>query len=109
MGIFKPFDIVAAPFPYVERPVLKRRPCLIVGEPDDTGLVWVIMITSAKNEAWQDDIEIENLTLAGLKAESVIRTAKIATVEANALKHVGHLDEQTKKRVSKKLMKHWKV
>jgi mRNA interferase MazF len=109
MATFKPFDIVAAPFPYVERPILQRRPCLIVGEPEKTGLVWVIMITSAKNEVWQDDVHIEHLDQAGLKAASIIRTAKIVTVETSALKVVGHLDDKTKALVVKKLLKHWKL
>lgn len=109
MATFKSFDIVAAPFPYIERPVIKRRPCLIVGEPENTGLVWVIMITSAKNEGWADDVDIADLEKAGLKAESVIRTAKIATVETNMLKRVGHLDESTKELVVNKLIKHWKL
>jgi len=109
MGTFNPFDIVAAPFPYVERPILKRRPCLIVGQPKGTGLVWVVMITSAKNERWADDVAIDNLDLAGLKAQSVIRTAKIATVEASALKYVGRLDDQEKALVAKTLIQHWAV
>jgi mRNA interferase MazF len=109
MAIFKPFDIVAAPFPYVERPITKRRPCLVVGEPEGTGLVWVIMITSAKNDGWPDDVAIQDQTQSGLKAKSVIRTAKIATVEASSLKHVGHLDEVSKGLVVNKLIKHWKL
>lgn len=103
---FEPYDIVAAPFPYVERPITKRRPCLVVGDPDDANIVWVMMITSTKNDAWKNDIDIPETEESGLKAKSVIRTAKIATVESNILKYVGRLDEETQCKVRKKLEMH---
>ncbi len=109
MATFKPFTVVSAPFPYVERPITKRRPCLVVGEPGGTGLVWVVMITSVKNAGWAGDVDIKKLNLAGLKAKSVVRTAKVATVEADVLNIVGVLDDKAAKSVAAQLAKHWKV
>jgi len=40
------------------------------------------MITSAENRIWSGDVPIRDLAAAGLPAPSVIRTAKIATIEA---------------------------
>ena len=40
------------------------------------------MITSAENRSWPDDVPVADLAKAGLPAPSVIRTAKIATIEA---------------------------
>jgi mRNA interferase MazF len=45
-------------------------------------LLWVVMITSAQNRGWPGDVPVNNLAAAGLPAPSVIRTAKIATIEA---------------------------
>jgi mRNA interferase MazF len=109
MTIFKSFDVVSAPFPYVERPISKRRPCLLVGEPEGSGLIWVVMITSAKNAGWDGDVEISSLGEAGLAAPSVIRTAKIATVEASVLKPIGTLNKKTAHTAETQLLKHWKV
>lgn len=109
MTIFKSFDVVSAPFPYVERPISKRRPCLIVGKPEGSGLIWVVMITSAKNAGWAGDVEISGLSEAGLIAPSVIRTAKIATVEADVLMPIGTLNEETAHTAKVQLLKHWKV
>ena len=30
---FEPFDVVAVPFPYVERELRKRRPAVVVSDP----------------------------------------------------------------------------
>lgn len=106
MATFEPFSVIAAPFPYVERPVTKRRPCLVIGQPEDAGLVWVLMITSAKNRPWAGDIEISDLDAAGLKSPSVVRTAKISTVEADVIKMIGRLDAESIKAVGKMLKRH---
>lgn len=109
MPTFERFEVVAAPFPYIERPVQKRRPCLVVGSPDQSDLVWVVMITSAGNEGWPQDINIADVSLAGLKASSVVRTAKIATVKNKVLKPIGRLDASTAKKVAALLKRHWLV
>ncbi len=54
-------------------------------------LLWVVMITSAENRRWVDDIEIEDHQAAGLPAPSVIRPVKIATVEAQHVEVIGRV------------------
>ena len=86
------YEVAAAPFPYVERPVRQRRPCLIVGRPEGGHeLVWVLMITSAGNARLAGDVDIPDLDSAGLRAASVVRTAKIATVGLHDLRVIGRL------------------
>jgi len=109
MIIFEPFDVVAAPFPYVERPIRKRRPCLVVGEPEGSGLVWVVMTTSAKNAGRTGDVKIQDLGESGLKVPSVIGNAKIATAKSSELKTIGALDDETKNTVRIQLIQNWKV
>ena len=41
------------------------------------------MITSAENRSWPGDVPVSSLADAGLPVASVIRTAKIATIEAD--------------------------
>ncbi|MDP2699584.1 type II toxin-antitoxin system PemK/MazF family toxin [Thalassospira sp.] len=106
MPIFRPFDVVAAPFPYVERPVVRRRPCLVIATPAHSNLVWVLMITSAVNARWPGDVMLRGLDQAGLKSPSVVRTAKIATIETDILKQIGHINPQDTEDVLAQLRDH---
>ena len=94
MPIFEVWDVVKVPFPYTDRPVRERRPALVLGAgpiQERHGLLWVMMITSAKNRGWLDDVEISDLEGAGLPAASVVRTAKIATIEVGDAERIGSL------------------
>jgi mRNA interferase MazF len=53
------------------------------------GLLWVVMITSAENRGWPGDLPIADLGRAGLPAPSIIRPAKIATIEARDAEPIG--------------------
>ncbi len=61
MPSFSAWDIVKVPFPYTDRPIRKYRPALVVvgGDLDKShGLLWLLMITSAENRRWPDDVPI---------------------------------------------------
>lgn len=47
------------------------------------GLLWVV-ITSAGNRGWPDDVPAAIQKLAGLSVPSVVRSAEIATIDAAA-------------------------
>jgi mRNA interferase MazF len=49
------------------------------------------MITSAENRGWPGDLAIGDLTLAGLPVPSLVRIAKIATIEAGDAARLGRL------------------
>jgi mRNA interferase MazF len=94
MATFSQGDIVKVPFTYTDRSTRQSRPALVVSLPSletEHGLLWVAMITSADNRAWPGDVTIDNLTLAGLPAPSVIRPTKIATIEAKDAQKLGEL------------------
>jgi mRNA interferase MazF len=55
------------------------------------GLLWLLMITSAENRGWPGDVAVSDLQAAGLPAPSIIRPAKIATVEARDAELLGIL------------------
>lgn len=65
------------------------------------GLLWVLMITSAANRRWVGDITISDLEAAGLPAASVIRSAKIATIESGDAERIGHLRRADQKKAVK--------
>lgn len=93
MPDFEAGDIVRVPFPYTDRPVRQWRPALVVSDGaigDAPALLWVVMITSAGNRAWPGDIPlVEDYRAAGLPAPSLIRVAKIATLEVKDAQVIG--------------------
>ncbi len=94
MANFRQGDVIKVPFPYTDRSTRQSRPALVVstGNIEDVhGLLWVVMITSAENRGWPGDVAVNNLAAAGLPAPSVIRTAKIATIEASDATRLGRV------------------
>lgn len=92
----KVWDVVKVPFPYTNRPIVQRRPALVVALPDAPGapdLLWVLMVTSETNRAWPGDVRISDLGTAGLPAPSIVRVAKIATIEAQDAEPLGTLPD----------------
>ena len=85
---YKPGDIVIVPFPFIDKPVQKLRPALVLSSNPDgeygNHLV-LAMITSAKRSRWESDIILKEWQAAGLKAESIVRW-KIFTIEDELIK-----------------------
>jgi len=106
MADFERWDIVKVPFPYIDRPIRQRRPALIVAAERleaGHGLLWVLMITSAENRRWPDDVSISDLATAGLPAPSVVRCAKIATIDARDSEALGRLPAADQRKVAARL------
>ena len=103
MATSKPWDVVKVPLPCTDRPVRQHRPALVIAAgaiEAAHGLLWVLMITSAQNRRWDNDIVVSDLNTAGLPAPSVIRCAKIATIEAQDAERIGALAQNDRKKVA---------
>lgn len=106
MPIFETWDIVKVPFPFIDRPVRRRRPALIIAvgafekAPD---LLWLAMITSAVNRGWPGDVTISDLTQTGLPIPSIVRPAKLATIEAREAERLGALPMPDRPAISRYL------
>jgi mRNA interferase MazF len=90
-----PGTVVKVPFPYTDRSPRQRRLALVVSTPSfhqRSQLCWVLMITSAANRGWVGDVEILHLGPAGFPAPSVVRSAKIATVETRNVAPLGRVE-----------------
>lgn len=103
-GRYHAWDVVLVPFPYAERPQRKVRPAVVVSSSrlaDATRMYYVAMITNAAHAPWSGDVPVSDLAAAGLPIESVVRTAKIATIdEQSLLRSLGSLPKPDRARVS---------
>jgi mRNA interferase MazF len=106
MPVFRQGDVVKVPFPYTDRPTRQSRPALVISTgaiEDAHGLLWVAMITSAENRGWPADVPVSNLTSAGLPVPSIIRPAKIATIDATDALKLGQVSAVILRQVMRKL------
>src|ERR1700748_1609914 len=106
MANFEPWEIVRVPFPYTDRPVRQRRPALVIAAGDleeAHGLLWLAMITSAANRGWSGDVAISDAQASGLPIPSIIRPAKIATIEARDAERLGTLVQRDREPVRRYL------
>lgn len=85
------------PYPYVESDMREVRPALVIYATEvrpGLPVLWALMITSAANQGWTGDVSLIDRHLeCGLPVPSVIRTAKIATLDARSATRVGVLPE----------------
>jgi mRNA interferase MazF len=108
MPTFRQGDVIKVPFPFTDRATRQSRPALVVstGALEDLhGLLWVVMITSAENRGWPGDVAIGNQTTAGLPVPSVVRTAKIATIEASDATRLGRASAAQLRQVVARLVR----
>jgi mRNA interferase MazF len=98
------------PFPYTDRETRQHRAALIVSQDglgDGASLLWVVMITSAANRGWPGDVSLaEGYEAVGLPIPSVIRTTKIATIEARHAQRIGRLTPELWAEVAALLRSH---
>jgi mRNA interferase MazF len=94
---FRRLDIVSVPFPFVEGHATKRRPALVVSTDAfhrAHRACFGAMITTARHmrDVRPDDIEVKDLTRAGLPRPCVIRLARLATFEwSDQIRRAGSL------------------
>jgi mRNA interferase MazF len=91
MAAFDVWDVAKLTFLYTERLVRQRRPAPVIsagGLLETAGLICVTMITSAENRGWAGDVEIRGED-SELPAASVVRTAKIACIDAKDAVRMG--------------------
>jgi mRNA interferase MazF len=98
---FKRWDVVKIPHLDGSKPAHRPALVIVAGELLKChGLLWVVMITSARHRGWPGDIEVQDLMTTGLGVPSIVRTAKIMTVEAENAELIGGLLGPQRREVS---------
>jgi mRNA interferase MazF len=87
-------EVVVVPFPFVDRPITKTRPALVLSSRDfneehDQSIL--AMITTGANSSWPSDIVIGDGEHAGLSHRSVVRWKVFTLPNQIILKRIGML------------------
>lgn len=106
MPTFERGDVVRAPFPYTDRDTRQHRPAVVVSDGAiGQGQVWIVMVTSAENRAWPEDVPLgDRYGDCGLPAPSVVRPVKIATVDATRIDRIGALPSDILEQVDRAVL-----
>ena len=100
------WDIVRVDFPYADQATARRRPALVVAVPDvhdDFAILWLLMITSVLHTPWPFDVRVSDLGGSGLSHDCVVRTAKIAVLDAQLAVRIGELAAADRAKVQQNL------
>lgn len=93
---YNQWDIVVVPFPFINSNKSKPRPVLILNNESfslENSYYLGAMITSSKRDQWYGDIEISNISEAGLSVNSTIRF-KVFTLDERIIKRkIGKLSK----------------
>jgi mRNA interferase MazF len=101
---FNSWDVVLVPFPYTDSTRSVLRPAVVVCSaelPRTTGVYYVAMITNAAQQRWSGDVLVSDLQMAGLPIASLVRSAKVATIDRGAvIKQLGTLPKSDRAKVA---------
>ena len=92
----EPLDVVAVPFPFTDRPAVKRRPALVVSSAafNRTHAQSILaMITSARS-TWPSDVAIRDWREAGLHVPCRVRLKLFTLDDALILRKLGALSRR---------------
>lgn len=91
------WQTVAVPFPFMERPAVKRRPALVMSRlafNKGNNHTVMAMITAAMLDKWPSDHPIKDLAIAGLKHACFIRWKVFTLPNELIVKVLGELGNE---------------
>ena len=91
-----PFDVILVPFPFSDLTAVKKRPCLILCVLNPKGLeahyVVSMMTSSTARISFPYDVALEEWKKAGLPKKSIVRLAKLVTIDSALIrKRIGRI------------------
>ena len=100
--ILAPFDVVVVPFPFTDRNSAKRRPALVLSSSAFNQKAQhsvMAMITSAGQSSWLSDYFIEDLDVAGLPTECLVRLKLFTLDHRLVIREAGTLGAADQKKL----------
>jgi mRNA interferase MazF len=95
-------DIVVVPFPFVDKPVSKKRPALVLSNIvfNTAGYSMLSMITTKHYPAWPGDTQITDIASCGLRKPCLIRLKVFTLDNRLILKKIGKLNKTDSNQVT---------
>ena len=90
-------DVVVVPFPFLERPVIKRRPALVSSTQafnESNRHSIFAMITTGTHSSWPSDMPIEDGASTGLDHASIVRMKFFTLPNDFIVRQLGTLSRQ---------------
>ena len=106
MTDFERFDVLKALFPFIDLPVRKPRPVLVVSAMAfnvRNGHVVGAMMTTGAGRTWPSDCPIIGLGAAGLKHRSVVRWKLFTIANTEIGGQIGRLSDADRSAVAVRL------
>jgi len=95
LPIFEPFAVVRVPFPFTDRAVQRRRPAVVLSDPEfqrGSAHLLLAMITTARRSCWPLDWPIRDVAAAGLNQACCVRFKLFSLDERLVLGQLGGLE-----------------
>jgi mRNA interferase MazF len=93
---FDRFDVVVVPFPFTDRAASKRRPAVVLSAGAfnrRAGHSVMAMITSVMENAWPQEVAIQDLRAAGLSVNCCVRFKLFTLDNGLILRKAGRLSK----------------
>lgn len=91
-------DVVLVPFPFVDMPMNKKRPALVLSSYKNfnikSGACIMTMVTTKNHSPWPFDTEIIDFIDAGLSVPSIIRMKLFTLDKKLIIKKLGSLSKR---------------
>jgi len=103
--IYSKYDVVVVPFPFIDKPISKRRPALVLSSSafNRGNHSIMAMITTKRHPPWPGDSYISGLEKAGLKIPCIVRLKLFTLDNRIILKKIGYLTRQDATQIEEKL------
>ena len=108
MATFKFGEVVAVPFPFVDKAASKRRPALVISALsfNQSGQTIMAMITTKMHGSWPGDTNINDYEAIGLSLPCIVRL-KIFTLDNRLIaRSIGALSDQDTDRITRELRRY---
>ena len=105
MTTYKRQDVVLIPFPFSDLSSSKQRHAIVLATVDARQELICMMLTSTFRTDYSVDIQVTDITSAGLPKPTVARTSRLFTITNELVrKKIGEISDSDFKAIIKKLL-----